>query len=177
VVEYPEYKFKDIADTNNSIKISSSEFYEIFKFLRQSTSTAKSVDINYFVICEDDVYKYSIPEYAGKLTTSKRKLTLIEECGDGVDDNKIPNDYSLNQNYPNPFNPETNIEYSLPKSAFVNLKVYDILGREIKTLENGYKQAGDYKVNFKAIDHPSGVYSYRLQAGDFVSIKRMMLVK
>ena len=86
-------------------------------------------------------------------------------------------DYSLSQNYPNPFNPNTKIQYSISKQQFVQLKVYDILGREVSTLVNDEKPAGKYEVNFNASHLASGVYFYRLQAGSFSRTKKMLLLK
>jgi hypothetical protein len=85
--------------------------------------------------------------------------------------------YELAQNYPNPFNPETVIYYQIPESGEVSLKVYDMLGRELKTLVNQTQNQGRYEVKFNARDLASGVYIYRLQVNDFVTSKKMMLVK
>lgn len=90
---------------------------------------------------------------------------------------EIPAKYDLSQNYPNPFNPATNIKFALPKSGFVTLKVYDIVGREVATLVNEQLSAGTYEHNFNASAFTSGVYFYKLEAGDFSEIKKMMLVK
>jgi len=89
----------------------------------------------------------------------------------------LPTKYELSQNYPNPFNPTTKINFALPKSGFVTLKIYDILGREIKTLVNEIKQAGNYTVDFNASEFSSGVYFYRIESGTFSEIKRMVLIK
>ncbi len=89
----------------------------------------------------------------------------------------VPSEYSLNQNYPNPFNPSTKINFALPKQGLVTLKIYDVLGREVRTLVNEVKQAGSYSVDFNGYDLSSGVYFYRLQANDFTDVKRMMLIK
>ena len=91
--------------------------------------------------------------------------------------NSIPTDYSLEQNYPNPFNPATIIKYSIPKAGSVMIKVYDDLGKEVATLLNEYKSAGSYEVKFAAKKFSSGVYFYRLTAGDFVQTKRMIILK
>jgi hypothetical protein len=86
-------------------------------------------------------------------------------------------DYSLSQNFPNPFNPVTKINYAMPKQGFVSLKIYDITGREVKTLVNEFKHAGYYSVDFNGSYLASGVYFYRIQSGDFVSVKKMVLIK
>ncbi len=93
-------------------------------------------------------------------------------------------DYNLEQNYPNPFNPATIISYKLPASAFVVLKVYDVLGREVKTLVNSRQTAGAHSAEFNSVDLPTGVYFYQLRASDasnkedtFISTKKMLLIK
>jgi hypothetical protein len=85
--------------------------------------------------------------------------------------------YSLSQNYPNPFNPSTKIRWQLPVGSQVALKVYDILGREVTTLVNEYRQAGKYETEFNAETLPSGVYFYQLKADGFVETKKMILLK
>ncbi|MCB0726910.1 MAG: T9SS type A sorting domain-containing protein, partial [Ignavibacteriae bacterium] len=89
----------------------------------------------------------------------------------------IPTEFSLNQNYPNPFNPTTNLEFGIPELGFVSLKIYDMLGKEVKTLINETKPAGRYRISFDGSDLASGVYYYKIQAGDFVETKRMLLLK
>ncbi len=95
----------------------------------------------------------------------------------GVNDNIHVLSFKLEQNYPNPFNPTTTIKYSVPKSSFVTLKVYDLLGNEISTLVNGEKSAGYYHVQFNASNLASGVYFYRLTAGDKAEVKKLLLAK
>jgi hypothetical protein len=89
----------------------------------------------------------------------------------------IPENYSLSQNYPNPFNPTTKINFSIPKSGLVSLKVYDLLGREITTLVNEVKISGTYLVDFNASTLSSGVYFYKLESNGFSQVKKMMLIK
>ncbi|MCW9096104.1 MAG: T9SS type A sorting domain-containing protein, partial [Ignavibacteriaceae bacterium] len=94
-----------------------------------------------------------------------------------VEDELQPLTYSLEQNYPNPFNPSTKIKYSVPQSSQVQIKIFDVLGNEIETLVNEEKRAGTYEINWNAINLPSGVYFYQLRAGEFVSTKKMILLK
>ncbi|MGH2575597.1 MAG: T9SS type A sorting domain-containing protein [Ignavibacteria bacterium] len=96
----------------------------------------------------------------------------------GNNNNIVPNSYALNQNYPNPFNPSTKISFQLPKADNVKLVVFDILGREVKTLVNDeFKQAGSHTVDFNASGLSSGVYFYKIETKEFTDTKRMMLIK
>jgi|WetSurMetagenome_2_1015567.scaffolds.fasta_scaffold164680_2 hypothetical protein len=90
---------------------------------------------------------------------------------------QIPQKYNLEQNYPNPFNPVTKINFDLPKSGFVTLKVYDILGQEVATLVNGTKNAGRYNVDFDGSSISSGMYFYKIESNGFVATRKMMLIK
>ncbi len=92
-------------------------------------------------------------------------------------ENSVPKKYSLEQNYPNPFNPSTTINYSIPKTNLVTIKVFDILGNEVALLVNEEKSPGNYKVNFNASKFASGVYIYRIQAGNFTQAKKLLLMK
>ena len=91
--------------------------------------------------------------------------------------NLLPSTIKLYQNYPNPFNPNTVITYSLPSASNVKLLVYNTIGQSIKVLEDYYKNAGNYSVNFNASDLPSGIYFYELKAGKFTQIMKMLLIK
>jgi len=91
--------------------------------------------------------------------------------------NSIPESFKLAQNYPNPFNPTTNINYDLPVSEFVSLKIYDQLGKEVATLVNERQSAGSYRVEFDGSNFSSGIYFYTLSAGEFKETKKMLLVK
>jgi photosystem II stability/assembly factor-like uncharacterized protein len=86
-------------------------------------------------------------------------------------------DFRLDQNYPNPFNPITLIRYSLPKSEYVKINVYNLIGQRIKTLQHKIMPAGYHEVNFNAEDLSSGIYYYRLEAGEFQDVKKMILLK
>jgi hypothetical protein len=95
----------------------------------------------------------------------------VEQQGD------VPLVYTLEQNYPNPFNPSTTIKFMLPKTSNVTLTVFNILGQKVATLFDGRMSAGAQVVQFDATRLSSGVYIYRLEAGDFRSQKKMMLLK
>jgi uncharacterized protein (TIGR02145 family) len=92
-------------------------------------------------------------------------------------DNTLPKSIDLFQNYPNPFNPNTVISYSLPTASNVKLIVFNSLGQTVKVLENGFKNAGNYSVNFNATELSSGTYFYKIEAGQFSPIKKMILLK
>jgi hypothetical protein len=91
--------------------------------------------------------------------------------------NSTPKEFSLSQNYPNPFNPNTKIAFDIPAQEFVAIKVYDILGREVKSLLNETKSPGNYEINFNGDELPSGTYIYQIRAGSFVETKKMILLK
>jgi hypothetical protein len=104
--------------------------------------------------------------------TLKIPVTLVP-----MKESTIPQKFFVDQNYPNPFNPSTTISYGIPRTAFVTVKVFNVLGQEVKTLFSGYQSTGVYTLSFNASDLSSGVYLYRIQAGASVDIKRMVLVK
>ncbi len=99
--------------------------------------------------------------------------------------NEVPEKFSLSQNYPNPFNPTTNFEFNIPllrgvsegRGVFVNLTIFDAMGRAVETLQNGTLAAGTYKAEWDASNYPSGVYFYRLKSGNFSETKKMILIK
>jgi photosystem II stability/assembly factor-like uncharacterized protein len=112
-----------------------------------------------FLVGYNNIVKFALP-------------TGVEETGIG-----IPTGFALEQNYPNPFNPTTKISYSVSKTSFVELKVYDLLGRAVATLVNSEQTVGAHSVNFDARGLSSGVYLYTMKAGDFTATKSLLLVK
>lgn len=129
-------------------------------YLRLTSSVNEEVNLSLSDIQMDNVL------------LEKSKLNVKNFKGES-----IPVEYSLEQNYPNPFNPTTTISYQLPNDGMVTLKVYDILGAEVATLVNEEMVAGKYEVNFDASRLASGVYIYRLQANDYISVKKMVLLR
>jgi len=88
-----------------------------------------------------------------------------------------PLEYVLEQNHPNPFNPATTIKYSVPSDEFVKLGIYNAIGEEVRTLVNEFKSAGSYEVSLNAENLASGIYYYRIDAGEFSASKKMILMK
>lgn len=89
----------------------------------------------------------------------------------------MPDKFILDQNYPNPFNPTTRISFYVPQNSFVTLKIYDLLGTEISTLVNEDRVAGYHKIEFDATQLSSGIYFYKLSAGNFSDMKKMTVLK
>ena len=88
-----------------------------------------------------------------------------------------PDNFALEQNYPNPFNPSTSIEYSLPEKTNVTLAIYDALGNELEIIFSGNKSTGTHRVTWNASNYSSGIYFYKMNAGTFKEIKKMLLLK
>jgi subtilisin family serine protease len=134
--------------------------------------------VNRLLLGCDSIYNIN-PSYVGLLGAGRinayksvMPLTSVEPNGQ-----EIPASYSISQNFPNPFNPTTRINFSIPKSSFVNIVVYDAKGSKIETLVNENKQSGNYTVNFNAAVYSTGVYFYKITASGFSDVKRMMLLK
>jgi hypothetical protein len=103
---------------------------------------------------------------------------IIDDGAVSVEENEItPLEFSLEQNYPNPFNPTTIIQYSIKEKSPVELVLYDMLGSQVKVLVNEEQDAGDYDIEFNAVNLVSGIYFYKLKAGDFFETKKMVLMK
>ena len=91
--------------------------------------------------------------------------------------NHVPENFLLSPNYPNPFNPVTTIPYQLPKSAFVNLSIYSITGQLVETIVNGYKSTGLHTVEWNAREVGSGIYFYKITAGEFTEVRKCLVLK
>jgi hypothetical protein len=99
-----------------------------------------------------------------------------------IDDASLPEAFALHNNYPNPFNPVTNISFDIPEVAEVTLEIYNVMGQKVRTLAQGQHEPGRYKIQWNATNDygqalSSGMYIYRIQAGDFVSVKKLVLMK
>jgi hypothetical protein len=160
-------------ETNNSgfqIERKSNDTWQQIGFVPGSGTTT---ELRNYTYSDDNIlsgkYSYRLKQidFSGKFEYSK---VVDVEVG-------IPSEYSLEQNYPNPFNPSTTINYSVKEKGLVTLKIFDVLGNEVKTLLNEEKEAGKYSVKLDASQIASGVYFYTLQAGEFISTKKMVLLK
>jgi hypothetical protein len=109
--------------------------------------------------------------------TTTGKIYRIRPDNSGIINSNFPAEFMLEQNYPNPFNPKTSIKYSVAKSSYVVIKLYDLLGNELQTLVSENKVPGNYKIEWDASGYPSGVYVYRLYAGSFRDEKKLVLIK
>jgi photosystem II stability/assembly factor-like uncharacterized protein len=115
--------------------------------------------------------------FAGILKGGVWKRPLSELTGITNEETELPKDFNLSQNYPNPFNPNTTINYSLAKAGSVRLIVYNAIGSKVATVVNEYKPVGNYSVQFNKSNLPSGIYFYKLEAGQFSQVKKMILLK
>ena len=140
----------------------------VYSFTPGSTCPGTSVSQT---VCNNAVVWSAATFPAGRRYTFNCPLGIVPTS------NGIPREYKLAQNYPNPFNPSTKISFALPKAGNVELKIYDILGREVMTLVNEFRTAGSYTVDFNAANLASGVYFYRIKSGDFTNTKKMVLMK
>jgi hypothetical protein len=195
-----------VLDSLTSISVLGDSGYVKFKIELVDNSTNNVIGtIKDSRLSPGELHSYNVSSYnlssdglSGK--TVKIKLTistnldsissaLIDRYADASSINKIfiksltlqnaeiTKDFALDQNYPNPFNPTTVISYQLPKDGLVTVKVYDIIGKEVTTLVNGYKTTGKYSVSFDASKLASGIYFYQIRSNGFISTKKMMLLK
>jgi hypothetical protein len=134
-----------------------------------SSTSAKNYSFTDVSLSKAGVYSYRIKQvdYNG-----------LSKLSNAVEVNfTTPANFSLSQNYPNPFNPSTIINYNLPQASNVKLTVYNTIGQSVKVLENGFKAAGNYSESFNASELPSGLYFYKIEAGQFSQTRKMMLLK
>ncbi|MCX7875085.1 MAG: T9SS type A sorting domain-containing protein [Melioribacteraceae bacterium] len=144
--------------------------------LRFGTSLAQQViNVIYNKVMEGKIPLSRIEESYNRIIELKKRNNIITSIENLSED--IQSDFSLFQNYPNPFNSSTIINYTINKPNFVQLKLYDVLGSELITIVNEFKQSGNYKIEFNANNLSSGVYFYKLQVGSNVLVKKMILLR
>lgn len=163
-----EHVFRKAYPNTTGSDITTSTGTQNFSFTYYINSEWKDTSVYTVAFVQNDNNREVMNSGKGNTTS----FTGVIQNGSG-----IPDQYNLSQNYPNPFNPVTNIKFSLPKSSFISLKVFDLAGREVAVLANGELNAGNYSADWNAADVSSGIYFYTLKAGDFSETKKMMLVK
>ncbi len=177
----------NLAEANGAkVMIGSAQARNIFWQVAGQVTIGTTADFKGVILCQTLIALNSGATLEGR-ALAQTAVTLdanaITDPGvaTGIASVVAPKGFDLSQNYPNPFNPSTTIRYSLEKAGMVSLKVYNVIGQEIGTLVNGFQAAGSYSVLFNSKDGKvslgSGVYFYRLDAGSFVSIRRMILMK
>ncbi len=162
-LEYSVYEFQLALDS-------------LFLNIIQDVALLKSFYSYYDLILTKYYWRVRSENLNGYSDWSEIRSFKMEDLLD-IHNYELLREYSLGQNFPNPFNPSTTINYQIPELNFVTIKVSDVLGREFTTLINEEKPAGNYEVEFNGTNLPSGIYFYRLQAGEFVETKKMVLLK
>ena len=172
------------------------EYYAGDGIKRKQSMTANNYIVHENVEVTDKIYNSGFIEIPKESYINGNLLISINRNGEGsavvsqlwiretgssfsvnyLGDN-LPETFHLKQNYPNPFNPTTTIEFHVPSSQNVSLKIFNILGQEVATLVQDYKKAGVHKTNFNGQNFASGVYFYQLKAGNFIKNKKMILIK
>jgi len=150
-----EIKFSFATGSDTTVRVMNNVNNQLFSFYFNRQPTSVVFDPNNMIVIKTATLTMGVNENTGEL----------------------PVEFKLHQNEPNPFNPVTNIGYDVPKNSKVKLVVYDILGKEVKTLVNEFKTSGKYSVSFNGLNLPSGIYLYKLEAGDFMQVKKMIMVK
>jgi len=143
------------------------------------TNNSFSFGINYIDSLFPGYFNFRVEIMSDGWTYWADTLMFYDPDWNGTEEetNEGPTEYLLSQNYPNPFNSTSVIKYSIPKLSQVSIKVFNVLGSEVETLLNEEKSVGTYELDWNAANLPSGVYFYRLQAGDFVQTRKMILLK
>ena len=175
------------------------QYYKIYKKKGSSTFTVTHTTSDFYWVDTSEIMVFGPPQSNEGICYYKISAVGVQrgtsvETGvtntvdtrvQGSNQEKLSSDtweskskkFALSQNYPNPFNPSTKIEYSIAENSFVSLKVYDILGNEVAELVNEYKSMGEYQIEFNAAEIPSGIYLYTLVSGNYISTKKLILLK
>ena len=185
VPEFPLYQEENVSTTPTFVwrSLENIDHYQ-FRLLYQEipyqidtllTDTTYSISND---LEQDEFYYWQVRAIYGNVSgewSSPTYFTPTVQVSNEYTSN--PEGFTLHQNYPNPFNPSTEISYHLPASSIVNIRVFDMLGREVATLMDGQQTSGDHSITFNATNLTSGMYFYSIQAGEFSQTRKMMLVK
>ena len=172
------FSFK-VESISESVQVPAGTFYDCIKIkLIVTNMSGDTTQFNHYYYAEDvgEVLNICWSEWSGdmqlELTEYNVQLQIYEKNSPG-----IPIHFRLQQNYPNPFNPSTTISYELPKSSFVNMSIYNVAGQLVEKLVNDNKSPGYYSVEWNVENFSSGIYLYRIDAGEFSSVKKCLVVK
>ena len=162
-------------------KQSQSGFFPIPIMVKMSFSTGSDTTVKVMNSANNQLFSWTFNRQPTSVVFDPNNEIVIKTAslvmGTGENISEIPAKFDLFQNYPNPFNPVTNIAYDLPKNTNVKVVIYDAAGKQVNELVNEFQQAGKHSVSFNGMDIASGVYYYKIQAGDFTSVKKMIMVK
>ncbi len=172
----PEYFYlTTITNTQSIVEYIDQEILLYYEQQSQPGCGSYYITYSYKISAVDDTELESVKSERGYI--SGWTLDCIGPKGDNPTLSSLPEEYKIYQNYPNPFNPVTNIQYDIPKDGFVSIKVYDLTGKKIETLVKDFKKAGRYLITFNAKDLASGIYFYKIEADNFIQIKKMVIIK
>lgn len=156
-------------------------FFPIPMTARITFTSGPDTTVRFMNSANNQMFNWTFNRQPSTLTFDPNNEIVIKQgstiLGTGENISELPYEYNLYQNYPNPFNPVTNIAYDLPQNSQVKITIYDVTGRQLQELVNEYQTAGKYSISFNAMKLSSGIYYYKIQAGDFSSVRKMMLVK
>ena len=177
----------DCDTLNNKIWFSGDPVTNIGWIFNTATDIRMLVNVGPFTLLANSDYTVITAYAVGQGSGSLESITAARDVVNYIKENVVtsipekkqqaPNSFILAQNYPNPFNPSTTIRYSIKKSGNVTLKIFDVLGRNVKTIQNGFKNAGEYRIEFNSEKLSSGIYYYQLRGGNNVLTKKMMVLK
>ena len=168
------------ADPINSGHLYAANDFGVYRSLNNGTNWIRlGFNFPYVPVLSFSYFSNGMKRYLRAATHGRGvyELDIMGTVGINSNNGEIPSDYKLFQNYPNPFNPVTKISFQLSVVSLSTLKIFDITGKEVATLLNEQLKAGTYTVDWNASGYPSGVYFYKLQAGNFIEAKKMMLVR
>ncbi|NCS88362.1 MAG: hypothetical protein CO127_00480, partial [Ignavibacteria bacterium CG_4_9_14_3_um_filter_36_18] len=171
--------YSAISNYNNAISVSNSydginaRFAKLFAY----ANVKNDIDSASIILSELRQLNLTEDEFLMKLQMVENLLSEKRFIKTSQTVESVVNSYEVSRNFPNPFNPSTTIRYQIPEDGMVTLKVYDVLGREVKTLVNDFKTKGRYEVTFDASSLASGLYIYEINSGSFKASKKMTLIK
>jgi hypothetical protein len=173
--------FEQKGDTSNSFQLvldaSNSSITVNFQSFGL-TATQQTIKVGIQKDSTNGLSWFEAGDYADRIPTNGSSVIIAPSTNTGIAEVKgVPTQFALEQNYPNPFNPTTNVTFEMKVNGPVSLKIFDVLGREVETLMNEEKLLGTYKIAWDASRFASGIYFYRLSAGEFSQVRKMVLMK